>query len=216
MSTGTGTYAGRSAEERRVERRGRLVESASAIWAEQGWAAVSMRGVCAHAGVVDRYFYESFANRDALLVAVWEQARDDVAALIVGAMRGREQDPLGGLRAAVAAVVGYIDESPERARIVLADCAGSEPLANARARALQTVSDLLLELARPYLRVPDDLGLRMTTLMAVGGFVELAAAWKDGRVDVDAATIAEHVADTAIRLAEQYIVVEQAAVEEDR
>jgi hypothetical protein len=137
-------------------------------------------------------------------------------ALIVGAMRGREQDPLGGLRAAVAAVVGYIDESPERARIVLADCAGSEPLANARARALQTVSDLLLELARPYLRVPDDLGLRMTTLMAVGGFVELAAAWKDGRVDVDAATIAEHVADTAIRLAEQYIVVEQAAVEEDR
>ncbi len=92
---------------------------------------------------------------------------------------------------------------------MLADCAGSEPLANARARALQTVTDLLLDLARPYLRVPDDLGLRMTTLMAVGGFVELAAAWKDGRLDVDSATIADHVADTAIRLAEQYIVVDQ-------
>ena len=205
MPTGTGIYGGRTAEERRVERRTRLVESASAIWAEQGWAAVSMRGVCAHAGLVDRYFYESFANRDALLVAVWEQARDDIAGLIVGAMTGHEDDPFAALRAAVAAVVGYIDSTPERARIVLADCAGCEPLTHARARALQTVSDLLLGLARPYLTAPDDLGLRMTTLLAVGGFVELATAWKDGRIDADADTIVEHVAGTATLLARQYI-----------
>lgn len=207
MPTRTGTYGGRTAEQRRAERRSRLVESATAIWAEQGWTAVSMRGVCAHAGVVDRYFYESFANRDALLVAVWEQSRDDVAGLIIGAMQGRESDPLAALRAAIGAVVGWIDDDAERARIVLADCSGCEPLTNARARALQTVTDLLLELARPHLRVPGDLGLRMTTLMAVGGFVELATAWKGGWIDVDAATIAAHVADTATRLAEQHIIV---------
>ncbi|MGI5126376.1 TetR/AcrR family transcriptional regulator [Pseudonocardia sp. CA-107938] len=205
MPTGTGIYGGRTAEERRVERRTRLVESASAIWAEQGWAAVSMRGVCAHAGLVDRYFYESFANRDALLVAVWEQARDDIADLIVDAMTGHEDDPFAALRAAVAAVVGHIDDSPERARIVLADCSGCEPLTDARARALETVTNLLLGLARPYLTVPDDLAVRMTTLLAVGGFVELVTAWKDGRIETDAETVVEHVAGMATLLARQYI-----------
>src|SRR5512139_974724 len=75
----TRTYGGRSAEERRSERRHRLVDAALAIWGEQGWAAVTMRQVCARAGLIDRYFYESFPDRDALLVAVWDQLRDEAA-----------------------------------------------------------------------------------------------------------------------------------------
>jgi AcrR family transcriptional regulator len=192
------TYGGRSAEQRRTERRARLVEAAAGIWAEQGWAAVSMRGVCARSGLVDRYFYESFESRDALLVAVWEQARDDIAALVVEAA---EADPLAYIRTAVTSIVGYIDQSPERARIVLADCAGCPPLQNARATALQTISDLLIEIGRPYLRDEHDAGVRMTVLMAVGGFVEIATAWQDGRIDADAATICEHVVTASTALA---------------
>lgn len=216
MPTSTGTYGGRTAEQRRTERRARLVESAAGIWAEQGWAAVSMRGVCARAGLVDRYFYESFANRDALLVAVWEQARDDIAELVIDAVSGADGDPIAGLRAAVDAVVAFIDRSPERARIVLADCAGCEPLRDARATALHNFTDLLVGLARPFLRVPNDQGLRMTTLMAVGGFVELATAWKDGLIDVDGPTVAAHVADTAAELVAGYIAVGTPVPNRDR
>ena len=71
-----GTYGGRSAEARRIERRLRLLAAAREVWGTDGWAAVTMRGVCGRAGLVDRYFYESFSDRDALLGTVWDQERD--------------------------------------------------------------------------------------------------------------------------------------------
>ena len=58
-------YGGLTAEERRAERRARLVRAATEIWVAEGWAAVSMRAVCARAGLTDRYFYEEFGNREA-------------------------------------------------------------------------------------------------------------------------------------------------------
>ncbi|WP_278258124.1 TetR family transcriptional regulator [Nocardioides convexus] len=52
-------YGGKTAEQRRAERREALLAAAVDIWQESGWAAVTMRGVCARAGLTDRYFYES-------------------------------------------------------------------------------------------------------------------------------------------------------------
>ncbi|HET6290833.1 MAG TPA: TetR family transcriptional regulator, partial [Amycolatopsis sp.] len=65
--TASRRYSGKTADERRAERRLALLGAALDIWQEQGWAAVTMRGVCARANLTDRYFYESFANRDVLL-----------------------------------------------------------------------------------------------------------------------------------------------------
>ena len=76
------TWGGRTTSERRADRRSRLLETATDMWCEGGWAAVTMRGVCARAGLNDRYFYESFEDRDALLAAIWDGVRDETAAAI--------------------------------------------------------------------------------------------------------------------------------------
>ncbi|NMK70807.1 TetR/AcrR family transcriptional regulator, partial [Staphylococcus capitis] len=47
MAASPGLWGGRTAAQRRAERRERLVGAAQEIWIEQGWAAVTMRGVCA-------------------------------------------------------------------------------------------------------------------------------------------------------------------------
>lgn len=44
---------------------------------------MTMRGACARAGLADRYFYESFADREALLVAIAESVRDETIAVIL-------------------------------------------------------------------------------------------------------------------------------------
>lgn len=187
------TYAGRTAEQRRTDRRARLLDAAAEIWAEQGWAAVTVRGVCARAGVVDRYFYESFADREQLLLAVWEQRRDEIVDLVLAAAAAAPGDPQAQLDLAVASVVRHLDASPADARMVLGDHVGSAVLARARREALQLFTDLLVRLAGPYAVRLDEDALRRSALMSVGGFVELVTAWKSGVIEADADTIVRHV-----------------------
>lgn len=207
MRTRTGTYGGRTVEQRRADRRERLVDAACEIWGDQGWAAVTMRGVCARAELTDRYFYESFTDRDALLVAVWDQVRDRLVELTTTAMFAtRGTDPIARLRAAIAAVVHHFDNDPRQTRIVLGDNAGSPDLERRRRDSLQTFTELLVRFARPYLAPgADENALRMTTLMGVGGFVELITAWRNDLITADAEEIIDHAAEVGASLGARYL-----------
>ena len=205
--TRTGTYGGRSAEARQAERHERLVAAAGDIWGEQGWAAVTMRGVCARAGLTDRYFYESFTDRDALLLAVWDQGRDHLVALVLDAFATEiEQDIIAQLRAAIAAIVAHLQRNPGHARIILGDNAGSAALEQRRRDTLQTFTDLLVDYAGPLLAPStDENALRMSTLIGVGGFAELVTAWNTGTITADAGQIIDHVTDVAGSLVGRYL-----------
>lgn len=198
----TGTYGGRTAEARQSDRRVRLLSAARELWGSEGWAAVTMRGVCGRAGLVDRYFYESFSDRDALLGAVWDQERDALVSQVVGALASNTDDDLvGALRTVIAAVVEHLRTDPECARIVLGDHTGSAVLEPRRREMLRTFADLLVDWAGPRLPpMTDPTRLRMSTLLGVGGFAEIIAAWNAGELDVDASEITEHTAVVAALL----------------
>lgn len=205
--TRTRTYGGRSAEARQAERRDRLVAAGSNIWAEQGWTAVTMRGVCARAELTERYFYENFTDRDALLVAVWDQGRDHLVALVLEAFTTAEdQDLIAQLRAAIAAIVEYLQGEPGHARIILGDNAGSAAVEQRRRETLQTFTDLLIDYAGPLLPADtDETELRMSTMIGVGGFAELVTAWNAGTITADADRIIDHVTDVASSLVRRYL-----------
>ncbi len=76
-------YGGRSAQERAEDRRSRLVEAAITVLAAQGERA-TMTAICQQAGLTERYFYESFANREAALVAALERVSDEISATAYG------------------------------------------------------------------------------------------------------------------------------------
>jgi len=200
-------YGGKSAEQRRSERRAHLVEAALEIWQEQGWAAVTMRGVCAQAGLTDRYFYESFTDRDALLGTVWDQMRDETLEMLDTAITAvSDQGALEQLHAALDAVVHHIADEPSRAQIIFGDHAGSAVLEQRRRDTVQMATDLMIGLARPFLCDDvDEQALRINVLLGIGGFVELMLAWRSGLVESSTDQIVEHLADVAGALGGRFL-----------
>ncbi|GAB18418.1 putative TetR family transcriptional regulator [Gordonia effusa NBRC 100432] len=63
-------YRGESAASRRAHRRRALLEAGRGLWASDGLDKVSVRKVCAAAGVADRYFYEEFNGIEAFTAQV--------------------------------------------------------------------------------------------------------------------------------------------------
>ncbi len=66
-------YAGQSAEARALARRDRLIEAAVGVYGAQGYRNATVKAVCEAAGLTERYFYESFDNSEALLVAAFDR-----------------------------------------------------------------------------------------------------------------------------------------------
>ncbi|MDT7781896.1 MAG: hypothetical protein QOF58_315 [Pseudonocardiales bacterium] len=58
---------------RRIQTRQRLLESALAVFAEEGFGRSTVEQVCAHAGYSRGAFYSNFATLDELFLAMWEQ-----------------------------------------------------------------------------------------------------------------------------------------------
>ena len=55
-----------------MARRERLIEGAIRAYGELGYRNTTVKAVCEAAGLTERYFYESFANSEALLVAAFD------------------------------------------------------------------------------------------------------------------------------------------------
>src|SRR6202022_421569 len=69
--TSTRPYRGIKPDDRRAERRARLLDAGlSILGSEAGPEAVTVRGVCRQSGVSARYFYESFSDGDVFVGAV--------------------------------------------------------------------------------------------------------------------------------------------------
>ncbi|QIS01927.1 TetR family transcriptional regulator [Nocardia brasiliensis] len=201
------TWGGRTAAERSAERRARLIDAAMAIWIDSGWAAVTMRGVCQRTALNDRYFYEHFADRDDLLGAAWDAVCAEVFADLAAVVAEQvDRPPLVLLRAAVTKAVALQSDHHGRARILLADHAGSAVLEQRRKTMLGDATELLVATARPHLAPgADEVELRMSTLVCIGGFIELLTAWRTGAMDIDGPRIIEHTCGIGALFAGRYL-----------
>src|SRR6476659_9946703 len=114
-------YAGLSAQERRESRRERLIEGAIRAYGELGYRQATVKAVCEAAGLTERYFYESFANSEDLLIASYNAVTYSVFGEIrqSGAAPGatRAERARAMLRAYFAALQG----SPRSARVFLVE-----------------------------------------------------------------------------------------------
>lgn len=196
MAASAGLWGGRTAAQRRAERRERLVSAAQEIWIEQGWAAVTMRGVCARTSLNDRYFYEDFADREDLLAAVWDGVRDELIAQISAIVaEAPDRPPLETLRKTITLVVERVSGDPGWADIIFVRHVGSAVLEQRRIDLLHQATAVLIAAA----------GFRMDTLVGIGGFSELVNAWRSGLLDVNADELIEHSARIGATLASRYL-----------
>ena len=196
-------YGGVSAEDRIAERRTRLVAAGRELLAEAGWQGVSLRAVCARSGMVDRYFYESFANRDALLVAVTDQVGADVLRVAGERMGSAPRSYRGQVRAAADAVLDLLDREAGLVRVLLLETPDSPALGEQRRRMMRSLADLLVLATDDLdtLRGAPDVRRRMGAHAILGALFELLAAWTAGELDVRREDLLDFVVEMAVSLA---------------
>lgn len=187
------TYAGETGDERTRRRRAALMDAALDLVAADGWERVTVRGVCAATRLNDRYFYESFADRDALLLATW----DATAAGALTALRAtiRDTSPDKRVRAVVDAVIDFFTTDPRRGALMF------EPhpaLRGRRQDMLRMVSAIVADQATEILgdRAAPAKDRELGALTLVSGTMEVFAGWLRGEVDVSR----DHLADFLVAM----------------
>src|SRR5882757_7968266 len=106
------SYAGIDGSERQADRRRRLIEAGYDLLAEGGPAAMTVTGVCRRAGLTARYFYEHFANRDALLEAIVDAETEAVTRVTYAATVAATGDPQARGEAGIRALLDALEKDP--------------------------------------------------------------------------------------------------------
>ncbi len=184
-------YGGVAVEERRARRRSALLDAALDLLAEDGAAAVTKRAVCQRARLNDRYFYEHFADRDALLESLAGEVTAQGIVVVVAAVHAAGPDVDARVRAAADAAIGFVVADPRHAALLLQGHS-AEPLQRARLAAQHAIAEAMVAVAGSA--APQDAG--MVAYTVVSGLLELVAAWVRGEFTVDRA----HVTDLVARL----------------
>jgi AcrR family transcriptional regulator len=172
-------YGGISAADRRAERRRKLLAAGRQIWGESGLTEVTIRGVCSAAGLIPRYFYEQFPNREALLFAVADDVRDQLLEALVSAGIGEPGSITDKLRSALKAFLDIIAADPNIHRIATSDLTSVPGLTEHRTQVLDIITELIIQYAPPLLGAdtPNPTELRRGALFMVGGVNQIIETW---------------------------------------
>lgn len=117
-------YRGASLPQRRAERRARFLDAGIAAFGTRGYHAVTVRDLCAAAGLTERYFYESFRDREQLFSAVYEHLNTELQRRIVAAVAQAGGSPEQAARAGLRAYFEQTHSDPRGARIMLIEVFG--------------------------------------------------------------------------------------------
>lgn len=183
MSNPARRYGGVSLEDRKAERRERLVAAAIAVSARLGRDGASVAAVCAEAGLTARYFYESFPNRDALFLAAFTKVQDELFAQMEQAVGASDPVP-----AILRRFFTALADHPGPARVFLLDLDEKDPdFLEAGRAAGRRLGGLLA----------PDADAALARAGAAGAIVHMAKAW----IANDFAEPVDSLVDAAVQFA---------------
>lgn len=185
MTGSSRTYGGATPSERRWRRRAVLLDAALDAAADDGVAAMTVRGVCVRARLNDRYFYESFRSVDELVLALFDDQIAQAFTVLLPAIEAGPADPLVRARAAISTGLNFLETDSRRGRLLI-EAQTTEGL-RARWRDLvKMLAQVMADQGRVLLAGQDarepDMDLAALTLVA-GGF-EVVTLWLRGELDV--------------------------------
>ena len=176
----TRRYAGQAAEERRAERRRRLLDAGLELFGTRGYAATTIEALYTEARLAPRHFYEQFPNREALLRGVYDEAMAAVAAAVADARRTAPRDTRGRVRAILEAFIDAMLGDPRRARIAYLEVPGTSRELEAHAHdVVRGFAAMVADEARAGARrggLPDR-DYALTAMLLVGGTNAIIVDW---------------------------------------
>src|SRR6202167_6486764 len=181
-------FKGISADDRRRDRRTRLVEAAFEIAGTEGAGALGVGRVCVAAGLSKRYFYESFATVAELQSSVVDHA---IAMMSARVDPFRPAAPGASPQAWLGAFVGALGDDEGLARVLLAETHGGalSPFRH------QIIDVAIAGMAPPSSDPQADLRARLAAYAQIGTLSELCLAWHQWRLAMEPARLVEAVSD---------------------
>jgi AcrR family transcriptional regulator len=173
-------YGGKTAAERRGERRERLLDAGLELFGTAGYAVTTIEALCAAAGLNPRYFYEQFDGREALLGAVYDRHVETVLAHVRAAIDGAPAEPATRLRAGLDAFVTGTLADERAARINYFEMVGVSPGLEARRRGvLRAYADMIVAQGGEFgaLDAMPPAQRRMVAVALVGAVDGLVTDW---------------------------------------
>lgn len=186
------SYGGRTAEGRAADRQARLLDVGVELVGTQGVSALGVRSVCRAAGPSQRFFYESFADTDALLHAVYRTALSRLEAVVAPAVASDD------LHAVFEAAARLMETDPRICRILLI-----EPVADVRLRGYvrETIPAIAIAaLGDRIVGSPNDPAVRMRFSALFGAMISLFIEWTEGSLGTDRDAFAGHATTVATQL----------------
>lgn len=185
-------WAGVPLTDRRTERRALLVGAAFRLFGDGGEAALTVRSVCRQCGLNTRYFYESFADTDDLLGAVYDEVSALLAADVEAAMEGAGNSLRARTRAGIAAVLGFSSADPRRGRVLFTDARANPVLAERRAATQDLLREAVLSEGGRLNPGSDPIAAQVGAAMYTGAMAELAQQWLAGNLGDELDVVVDH------------------------
>lgn len=202
-------WRGQAPEERLAERRAKLLEAGLEVMGTEGAAAVSMRGICRVAELTERYFYESFRNREEFLVAVLDMVALEARDAMLTTLGTAAADRAELVRNLVRVFTLYVRDDPRRARVMFVESWAAPELIR---RGAELVSEFTTPIAAvaasfgPASERSDDLDIELNALATFGAVAYLYQRWLREGFAISAERMVEHVS----RVVEQLSAVSSA------
>lgn len=174
-------YAGVDAADRLARRRARLLESGlDLLGSNVDPEELTVRGICQRAGLATRYFYESFADKDVFIGAVFDSVIAQLAATTQAAVAAAPADHQ--TRAGMTNIVRTIQADPRVGRLIF----GAQVSNSAVIRKRQETEALFVMLAGQHVETltqrPADQRTKAFSYFVVGGVTQTVSAWLAGDV----------------------------------
>ncbi|MBS1836144.1 MAG: TetR/AcrR family transcriptional regulator [Actinobacteria bacterium] len=185
------SYGGVPAEVRTAQRRDRFLDAGLELFGTRGYQATSVRAVCREAGLTERYFYESFANTEALLAGVYQRCTDsmhDEILVALAAAGGRSDTTAASLDRVVRATLEAFYSSvgdPRVLRVCWLEVLGVSPMVDSTYIAgIDRFAHLVMTVMAGTFDLDADDELRLVATGLVGGVIMTAIRWYlDGQTE---------------------------------
>lgn len=187
------TYGGLRSSERKDRRRQAFLDAGLTIFGTSGFRTATVRGLCKQAGLATRYFYESFADMEALLAAVFDACVEDFRRRVAATFGEPElaADPEAMIEAGLKCFFAWV-EDPRVARVCWREVVGvSRELDQRSRKSLQSFAPTLLELTRwafPSWKI-DDAEAQVVAVAVTGALSQAALRWHQDRRKLPCATM---------------------------
>lgn len=181
-----GRWSGVPLEDRQAARRETLVAAGVQLLGDRSGPALSVRAVCRNTRLTERYFYESFGDRDEFVRAVY----DDVCTRAMSALMSANTP-----RQAVEAFVALMLDDPVRGRVLLLAAEAEPVIARSGAAWMPNFIELL---RRKLPQTGDPVRQDMVATSLIGALTALFTAYLEGRLAANRAQFIDYCVDMLI------------------